>query len=148
MHVETKLVLNYSLQRSSTLQDFAEAFQEQLSLDLQRMMDYASQKGASSWISSLCEHNFHTHKSSFRDALCLRRNWKPSRLPSTCTCVCDEPFTVEHSLSFLHGGYPILRHNELRTITASLLNKICSNVNVETAPSTPIRRTSHFQNIQ
>ena len=29
------------------------------------------------------------------------------------------------------GGFPILRHNELRNITASMLSQVCPNVSVE-----------------
>ena len=38
---------------------------------------------------------------------------------------------MEHALSCPHGGYSILRHNELRDITAQFLDKICPNVIVE-----------------
>ena len=72
---------------------------------------------------------FHLHKSFFRGVLCLRYNWDSSRLPSTYAC--NNSFTVEHSLSCPHSDSPILRHNELRNITASLLNEVCSNVSVE-----------------
>ena len=51
------------------------------------------------------------------------------RLPSTC--VCDQPFTVEHSLSCRHGGYPIHRHNDIRDYTASLFRMVCMNVTIE-----------------
>ena len=91
---------------------------EQLPAVLQRQMDLASDKGASSWLSvlPLCEHGFDLHKGSFRDTLCLRYGWHPPLLPTTC--VCNKSFIVEHALSCFHGGYPILRHNELRDITA------------------------------
>ena len=75
------------------------------------------------------EHNFHLHKSSFRDALCLRYGWEPTGLPTTC--VCGKSFTVDHCLSCPHGGYTITRHNEQRNITANLLQKVCSNVCIE-----------------
>ena len=85
----------------------------------------ASKKGASSWLSVLPieEHNFYLHKSSFRDALCLRYGWEPTGLPTSC--VCDKSLTVDHCLSCSHGGYTIMRHNELRDITADLLQEVC-----------------------
>ena len=109
----------------------AAKLREQLPAILQRQMDLASDKGASSWLSvlPLREHGFDLHKGSFRDALCLRYGWHPPLLPTTC--VCNKSFTVEHALSCPRGGYPILRHNELRDITAQFLDKICPNVIVE-----------------
>ena len=94
-------------------------------------MECASEKGASSWLSVLPvqEHNFHLHKSSFRDALCLRYGWEPIGLPTSC--VCGKSFTVDHCLSCSHGGYTIMRHNELRDMTAKLLQEVCSDVQVE-----------------
>ena len=75
------------------------------------------------------EHNFHLHKSSFRDALYLRYGWELTGLPTSC--VCGKSFTVDHCLSCPHGGYTITRHNELRNITANLLQKVCPDVQVE-----------------
>ena len=40
---------------------------------------------------------FPLHKSSFRDALCLRYGWEPTGLPTSC--VCGKFFTVDHCLS-------------------------------------------------
>ena len=51
-------------------------------------------------------------------------------LPSshqTCILV----FTVEHSLSCKRGGFPIIRHNEIRDITANLLSEVCHSVKIE-----------------
>ena len=94
-------------------------------------MVYASEKGASIWLSvlPLQDQNLHLHKSSFRDALCLRYGWEPPRLPSMC--VCGSPFTVQHCLSCNVGGYPIMRHNDLRDHTAALMSTVCSDVTTE-----------------
>ena len=98
---------------------------------LQRAVNIAKEKGASSWLTTLpiAEHGFSLHKGDFRDALCLRYDWKPKGLPSRC--VCDKAFTVEHSLSCPRGGFPSLRHNELRDITAKCMSEVCHNVGVE-----------------
>ena len=40
---------------------------------------------------------------------------------------------VEHALSCNSGGFPTLRHNEIRDLTASMLSEVCSNVSVEPA---------------
>ena len=93
--------------------------------------DLASEKGASTWLTSLPleEHGFALHKSAFRDALCLRYGWQPQRLPSHCTC--GSNFSVEHALSCNSGGFPLIRHNELRDISASLLSEVCNQVSTE-----------------
>ena len=54
----------------------------------------------------------------------------PSRTPTSC--VCGANFTVEHVLSCPHGGFPSIRHNEIRDITANLLTEVCNDVCVKT----------------
>jgi len=39
--------------------------------------------------------------------------------------------SVEHAFSCLFGGFPTIRHNELRDITAGLLSEVCHNVRTE-----------------
>ena len=41
--------------------------------------------------------------------------------------------TVGHALSCTRGGFPTLRHNEVRDLTASMLSEVCSNVSIEPA---------------
>ena len=91
----------------------------------------ASEKGASIWVVALpiAEHNFTLHKGSFRDALCLRYGWKPSRMPSHCVCGCN--FSVEHAFSCPSGALPSIRHNDIRDLTAKLLTEVCPNVATE-----------------
>ena len=59
----------------------------------------------------------------------MRYGWEPTGLPTSC--VCGKSFTIDHCLSCSHGGYTITRHNELRNITANLLQKVCPDVQVE-----------------
>ena len=129
--VQSELVSEVSGGNYRNAKQQADELRERLPQDLRRQMECAAEKGASSWLSVLPiqEHNFHLHKSSFRDALCLRYGWEPTGLPTNC--VCGKSFTVDHCLSCTHGGYTIMRHNELRDITANLLQKICSDVQVE-----------------
>ena len=98
---------------------------------LQRAMELGSKKGASSWLCALpiAEHGFTLHKGAFRDALCLRYNWQPSHLPSNC--VCGQSFTIDHALNSHTGGFPTIRHNELRDFTAKVMTEVCYNVCVE-----------------
>ena len=99
--------------------------------NLKRAMTVSAEKGASSWLSTLpiAEHGFALHKGAFRDALCLRYGWRPSHLPSHC--ICGQQFTVEHALSCSRGGFPSIRHNEVRDIAAGLLTEVCHGVGTE-----------------
>ena len=55
--------------------------------------------------------------------------WLPSGLPTQC--VCGQGFSVDHSMNCPTGGYPTLRHNELRDFTAAILSEVCTDVCVE-----------------
>ena len=87
--------------------------------------------GASSWLTCrpIARHGFALSKGEFRDGLCLRYGWTPSRLPTTC--VCEKAFTTAHALSCPFGGFPSIRHNEVRDILASSLKGVAHNVAVE-----------------
>ena len=98
---------------------------------LQRAMDLASEKGASAWLTALplMDHGFALHKRGFHDALAIRYGWTPSEMPSTC--VCGSKSSVEHALSCAKGGFPSIRHNEIRDMTATLLTEVCHGVCIE-----------------
>ncbi len=98
---------------------------------LQRAMNLSMETGASSWLTvlPLTEHHFTLHKQAFRDALALRYGWLPTHIPTNCPC--GQALSVQHALSCPKGGYPSLRHNELRDITASLLTETCHGVATE-----------------
>ena len=67
---------------------------------LQSAIDFASVKGASSWLIALplLEYGFSLHKSAFQDALALHYNWSPLMAPSLCAC--GSSFSVEHVLGW------------------------------------------------
>ena len=46
-------------------------------------------------------------------------------------CVCGKTFTVEYVFSCSCGGFPTLRHNDIRDISASMLAEVCYNECVE-----------------
>lgn len=94
-------------------------------------MVLASEKGVSNWLTSLPieEFGFCLHKGAFKDALALRYGWLPSNAP--LHCVCGSTFSVEHVLSCARGGFPIVRHNEIRDVTANFLTEVCHDVLVE-----------------
>ena len=42
--------------------------------------------------------------------------------------VCGKSFSVQHCLSTPTGGFPAIRHNEVRDITAEKFIEVCPNV--------------------
>ena len=98
---------------------------------LKRAMELASEKGASSWLTALplTEHSFSLHKGTFRDALAIRYGWLPLQTPTHCDCGAN--FSIDHSLSCAKGGFPSIRHNEVRDLTARLLTEVCHDVRIE-----------------
>ena len=106
----------------------AEKIRESLSPSMQLAMDIAQEKGASSWLTALPPEES-LYKSDFRDAMALRYGWVPPTVPFHC--VCGQSFTVQHALSCPRGGFPLIRHNELWDLTASLLKETCHGVATE-----------------
>ena len=94
-------------------------------------IELLSAKGSSSWLTTLPlkEHGFWLSKRDFRDALALRYEWT---LPNTpLSCVCGRDFSPDHAMICPFGGFPTIRHNELRDIVGNLLSEVCSNVAIE-----------------
>ena len=120
-----------SVQRRKATVDAANQLKPLLPLPLQRAMEIYSDQGASHWLCALpiMSHGFALPKGAFRDALCLRYNWQPDHLPVQCAC--GQSFSVDHALSCPTGGYSVIRHNELRDLTASLLSEVCHDVETE-----------------
>ena len=104
----------------------AKNLHHQLPAPLQRSMEHSQEKGASTWLTTLPidEHGFALHKSAFRDGLSLRYGWSLQNSPSHCSC--GQPFSVEHALTCKTGGFPAVRHNEVRDITASVIDRSLS----------------------
>ena len=46
-------------------------------------------------------------------------------------CVCGKAFSVTHALSCPHGAFLIIRHNDVRDLTAKLLSEVCHDVQTE-----------------
>ena len=118
--------------RRDQLNAAAEQLMPELSAQQKRAMELGKEKGASSWLNALPieDHGFVLHNLDFRDVLCLRYGWQPTNLPSRCACVAS--FTVEHALSCPTGGFPTLRHNEVRDFTAkNIMTKVYHEVCIE-----------------
>ena len=109
----------------------ADEIRELLPNSLRRAVDLANEKGSSTWLTTLplMEHGFALHKGAFHDALALRYGWTPPEMPSMCAC--GSKFSVEHALSCAKGGFPTIRHNEIRNLTAILLTEVCHDVCIE-----------------
>ena len=123
--ISKQLELKKSVRERNHAKSLAEANQisETLPNQLQSALDLAKEKGASTWLTALplAEHGFTLHKGAFRDALALRYGWTPADMPSKCAC--GNNFSVEHAMSCAKGGFPSIRHNEIRDLTASLLTE-------------------------
>ena len=120
-------------QRRQEQTNQAAKLRDKLPSHLQQAMDFGGEKGASHWlvVLPLSEHGFTLHKGAFRDAIKLRYGWQLPHLPSHCTC--GKKFTVEHAFSCPCGGFPSLRHNDIRDITADFLTEVSPSVAVEPA---------------
>ena len=70
----------------------------------------------------LVKHGLYLHEGEFRDAMCLHYGWKPNNTPQ------NEIVELNCAMICHMGGFPTICHNELRDITASLLNEVCNNV--------------------
>ena len=118
-------------ERVKECEDSAERIRESAPPGTQRILDVASEKGSSVWLTALPlkEQGFNLNKKEFRDAVKLRYDWPIDDIPSIC--VCGDTFTVDHAMICKRGGFVIMRHNELRDLEAELLNIVCNDVQVE-----------------
>lgn len=94
-----------------------------LSPEMQKGVELARQKGASSWVTAMPseEHGSVLHKGDFVDAIYMRYGWPILSLPLQCAC--GALFSVEHSLDCKLGGYRTLQHNEVRDLFAECLRE-------------------------
>ena len=83
--------------------------------------------GASNWLTNLPIKDQGTISTHY--TLRIRYNWNLPPLPSEC--ICGDEFNISHALSCKKGGFVTLRHNELRDITAKLLDEVCVDVKRE-----------------
>ena len=100
---------------------------------LKRSIELATEKGSSTWLTTSpnSEHGFYLNKQEFKDAICLRYNWKVKGIADICVCGKDND--IDHCLTCKRGGYVIMRHNALRDAEAKLLEEACKDVKLEPA---------------
>ena len=98
---------------------------------LRRAVELSDEKGASTWLTVLPiqQHGFILHKGAFHDALCLRYAWPIPQAPQSCAC--GNKFDVTHAMICPKGGFPTIRHNEVRDLTVNLLTEVCHDVETE-----------------
>ena len=98
---------------------------------LRRAIEYAGEKGAGVWLTSLPLLSTQNvlNKDEFRNGIRLRYDWE---IPGTARfCACGVKNTIEHILNCKLGGYVSMRHNNIRDLTASLLREVCRDVKIE-----------------
>ena len=96
-----------------------------------RQIEILPEQGSSSWLTALPlkEHGFWLKKQDFRDVLALRYDWQLHNIPSTCICGTD--FSPDHAMTCSFGGFPTIRHNELRDFIGSVVCEVCHDVENE-----------------
>ncbi len=103
--VSKQLESKRQVHQQNQANSLAEANQisEALPDPLRRAMDFAKEKGASTWLTAipLAEHDFALHKGAFQDALALRYGWTPADMPLKCEC--GNNLSVEHAMSCAIG---------------------------------------------
>ena len=98
---------------------------------MRRVIELASEKGASTWLTSipLKSYGFRLNKQQFQDALCMRYDLRLADVPRTCAC--GNEYSINHCLTCKRGGYVIIRHNVVRDTLAEILREVCKDVKVE-----------------
>ena len=98
---------------------------------LKRTIELACEKGAGAWLSALPLQSlgYVLNKQEFRDAICLRYDWKIPHTPFHCRC--GQKNSVDHTLNCRLGGYVTMRHNNIRNLEAHLLSDVCKDIKIE-----------------
>ena len=120
-----------SKERETLQKDQLQRIIGQLTSDQRRRVEMAQEVGASNWLTTLPlkAKGFHLNKQEFVDALALRYGWPVESLPQQCTC--GTPFDATHAMVCKKGGFVCIRHDEVRDITAKMLQEVCHDVTTE-----------------
>ena len=102
-----------------------------LPTDLLRSVNQLRDKCASSWLTAvlLIDHGLVLNKQEFRNSLRLRYNMPLSDLPNKC--LCGEKYTICHALSCKKGGFVAQRHDGVRNLLTSVIDKVCTNATLK-----------------
>ncbi|XP_037787362.1 uncharacterized protein LOC119582922 [Penaeus monodon] len=95
-----------------------------LSEDQQRRMQMAQEVGASNRLTALPikAKGFSLNNQEFFDTLPLGYGWHMDRLPQSCSC--GSPFNTNHAMICKTGGFVVIRHEEVRDLTADWRKKL------------------------
>ena len=77
----------------------------------------------------LADKGLALNKHEFRDSLRLRYDLSLVDLPSHC--ICGDKFTVRRALSCKKGGFVAQRHDGVRNLLTTFIDKICNNDEIE-----------------
>ena len=97
----------------------------------QRLNSMNQEQGPSNWLTTLAikEEGYYLTKQPFWDLVRMRYNWALSRLMPVCEC--GMKLDLTRAFSCKKGGFLPLKHNHIRSTTASLLTEVCKDVRVE-----------------
>ena len=117
--------------KAELLKEKIRSLDETLPQELLQFTQRARDKGSGSWLNALPleKQGFSLSKTEFRDGLKLRYNLPITDVPTYC--VCGERFNTVHALSCKKGGFVSQRHDNIRDMFTSLLDKCCTNVQAE-----------------
>ena len=122
---------NVRKQWQDNLKSSAANIKSAVNASLKYAVNLAQEKGASTLTAlPLEEFGFSLHKGAFRDALPPGMDGFPPMF-RLYSCACGSHFTVKHSLSCPKGGFPSIRHNEVRDTIGCWLSEVCSDVCIE-----------------
>ena len=96
------------------------------------MINLASEKGASSWLTALPlkEFGYVLNKQQFADALALRYSFNLKDCPKMCAC--GETNSINHALICKTCGYVSMRHNWLRNCIGKIMETAkCKDIELE-----------------
>ena len=135
---ETNRAINSNIRsnRRKLQSESLEDIRSRMSDEEKRANSIACATGSSNWLSILPleEKGFSVTKQELWDAINIQYNWTLTRLPANCAC--GTSFDVPHAFSCKKGGFVVNRHNELRDLTANLLDEVCNDVcRASTSPS-------------
>ena len=96
-----------------------------------KALEASTEPGAYNWLTVLPleRYKFYLDKRTFWDNIRIRYNLPLPKMPEKC--VCSASYDVEHALNCKKGGFISNRHNEVRNLTASILQEVCNDVQIE-----------------
>ena len=111
---QSKIMKGVKHKKNEWYKELQNTIRNESSASVSKIIDLASEKGASCWLTSLPlqRYGFVLNKQQFHDSICLRYNYSIKLAAKVCAC--GEPYSVNHCLTCKKGGYVTLRHNSLR----------------------------------